>query len=46
MDLEEGFTNSLLERQSEVDGKNIVGEDSGRIPPLTTIYWTLLPVKT
>ena len=46
LDLEEGFTNSLLERQSELYGMTIVGEDSGRLPPLTPIDLTLKLVKT
>ena len=35
-----------MERQSEVDGTNIVGEESGRLPPRTPIDWTPTPVKT
>ena len=46
LDLEEVFTNSLLGHQSEVDGTTIVGEDSGKLPPRTTIYWASPPVKT
>ena len=46
LDLEEGFTNSLLELQSEVDGTTIVGEESRRILPRTPIGWTPLPFKT
>ena len=46
LDLKEVFTNSFLERQSKVAGTNIVGEESGRLPPHTTIDWTPLPVKT
>ena len=46
LDLEEGFTNSLMERKIEVDGTNIVGEESGRLPPRTPIDWTPAPVKT
>ena len=46
LDLEEGFKNDLLERQSEVDVTTTVGEESGRLPPHTTIDWTPLPVKT
>ena len=45
LDLEEGFTNSLMERQIEVDCTNIVGEESGKIPPRTQIDWTPPPVK-
>ena len=46
LELEERFTTTLLERQSEVDGTNIVGEESGRLPPRTTIDWITTPVKT
>ena len=46
LDLEEGFTNDLLERQIDVDGTTIFGEESGRIPPRTHIDWTPPPVKT
>ena len=46
LDLKEGFKNSLMERQSEVDGTTIVGEDSGRLPTRTLVYWTPLTVKT
>ena len=46
LDLEEGFKNDLLERQSEVDGTTIVGEQSGRLPPRTPIDWTPPTVKT
>ena len=46
LDLEEGFTNALMENQIEADSTNIVGEESGRLPPRTHIAWTLLPVKT
>ena len=46
LDLEEGFTNCLLEHHSEVDGTTIVGEDSGRIPPCTPIDWKPPPIKT
>ena len=28
-----------------MDGTNIFGEDSGRLPQLTPIDWTLPPVK-
>ena len=45
-DLEEGFKNALLERQSEVDVTTTVGEESGRLPPRTPIDWTPLPIKT
>ena len=44
LDLEEGFTNALLELQSDVDGTTIVGDKSGRLR--TPIYWTPPPVKT
>ena len=46
LDLEEGFTNALLELESEVDGTTIVGEDSGRLTPRPTIDWTHPPVNT
>ena len=45
LDLEEVFTYSLLDCQSEVDGTIIVGEESGRLTPRTPIDWTSLPVK-
>ena len=45
MELEEGFTNSTLERESEVYVLTIVGEESGRLAPRTTIDWTPPPVK-
>ena len=45
LDLDEGFTNVLLEFESEVDGTTIVGEESGRLPPRTPIDWTPPPVK-
>ena len=45
LDLEEVFANALLERESEVDGTNIVGEESGRLQPRTPIYWTPPHVK-
>ena len=46
LDLEEGFKNSLLGRQSEVNGTTIVDEESGRLPPSNPIDWTRMPVKT
>ena len=46
LDLEEGFTNSLLERQSEVYGITVFGEDSWRIPSGNPIDWTPPSVKT
>ena len=46
LELEEGFKNALLERQSEVDVTTTVGEESGRLPPRTPIDWTPLPIKT
>ena len=46
LDLEEGFTNALLERQHEVDGTTIVDEESGRLQPSTPIDWTPPHVKT
>ena len=45
LDLDVGFTNVLLEFESEVDGTTIVGEESGRLPPRTPIDWTPPPVK-
>ena len=38
LDLEEGFTNSLLERQREVYDTTIVGGESGILSPRTPIY--------
>ena len=46
LDLEEGFKNSLLERQSEVYGITVFGEDLWRIPSGNPIDWTPPPVKT
>ena len=46
LDLEQRFINGLLERQSELDGTNIVDKGSGRLPLRTPIHWTPTPVKT
>ena len=46
LDLEEGFTNALLERQSKVYCTTIFGEESGSLSPHTSIDWTPPPVKT
>ena len=46
LDLEEGFKNSLLERQSEVNGTTVFVDESWRLPPRTPIDWTPPPVKT
>ena len=46
LDLEEGFKNTLLGRQSAVGVTTIVSEESGRLPPRTPIDWTAPPVKT
>ena len=46
LELKEGLTHSLLERQSDVDGTTIVGKESGRLPPHTNIDWTPPPVRT
>ena len=46
LELEEGFANALMELQSDVDEMTIVGEDSGRLPPLNPIDWTPPPFKT
>ena len=43
---EQGFTNALLELQSEAGGTTIVGEESGRLPPRTPVDWKPPPVKT